>query len=130
MRIDAGKVAVSAGVGIADEALAYLDEKWAKTEPFRTATDVGRLVITGLGFAMQAFDMRPRLGETVALAAMPLLVKSIAKPVRAAIGEQVSPVRRYVPTRRASTPLPSGPASKSTGTGTRYAEEFHNVKLA
>jgi len=86
MRVDLTRVGVAVLAGAVDEVLEAWDEREGRIEPFRTATDIGRLVLCGLGYLMQIFDIRPRLGESLAIAETPLLVKSIAKPVKAAIG--------------------------------------------
>lgn len=127
MAIDMVKAGVSAGVGVVDEVLEWWDEKSGRTESFRTATDIGRLAIAGLGYAIQIFWPRQsRLGEAMALSATPLLVKSIAKPVREAMGATAGASRTYVPRRRAPVPasLPAMPvAGAETVSPARNREE-------
>jgi len=93
MRVDLTRVGVAVLAGAVDEVLEAWDEREGRIGPFRTATDIGRLVLCGLGYLMQIFDIRPRLGESLAIAETPLLVKSIAKPVKAAIGAPAGGVR-------------------------------------
>lgn len=85
--INIGRSLMSAGVGVVDEVATYWDEQENRTESFKNATDISRLLIAGAGYAMQVFMPKMAvMGETLALSATPLLVKSIAKPVRSAIG--------------------------------------------
>ena len=83
MAIDLGKSAVSIGVGTLDEVMEWWDEEQARAGSFRTATDISRLVVVGLGYGAQVFMPRyAKLGETVALSATPLLVKTISRAIR------------------------------------------------
>lgn len=85
--VDLMKSGISVGVGVADEVLESWDEKEGRTEPFRKATDIGRLLGALGGYAIQIFmPKQDRIGEALALSTTPLLVKSVAKPIRAAIG--------------------------------------------
>ena len=88
MPINMTKSLTSVGVGVVDEVLEYWDARAAvpRTESFRTWKDIGRLVMAGTGYALQAFMPRySDLGETLAISATPLLVKSIAKPLKTAM---------------------------------------------
>jgi hypothetical protein len=108
MAINTGKLITAAGVGVVDEVLEYWDAHStpARTESFRTATDIGRLLMVGVGLGAQIFMPRyAALGETLATAATPLLVKSIAKPVKKSlkIEEALAVPRRVAPPLREST---------------------------
>lgn len=114
MPIDVVRSLTSAGVGVLDEGLEWWDDKAGRTESFRTARDLGRLAIAGLGYGLQVFMPRQaRLGETLALSATPLLTKSIARPVRSAVasraGEQAFRPRRRAPTPAGNPPAPPPP---------------------
>lgn len=87
MAINMQKSLIAAGVGVVDEVLEYWDEQPGGSQlPFQSKKDLGRLVLAGLGYGLQAFmPAQAQLGETIALAATPLLVKSIAKPLKAAL---------------------------------------------
>ena len=105
--IDFMKTGVAVGVGVLDEALEWWDERQGRTDSFRTAKDIGRLAGAGLGYAIQIFWPRQaRLGEALALSTTPLLVKSIAKPLREAMTTTASQ-RTFVPRRRAPAPAAS-----------------------
>ncbi len=125
MGIDFVKTGISVGVGGLDEVMEYWDEKTGRTESFRNAKDITRLVAAGLGYAMQIFWPRQaRLGESLALSATPLLVKSIAKPIRAAMTSSQAGSRTFVPRRRApAPPLPGIHASGSETVFTPRGEE-------
>jgi len=119
--IDFRKTGVSVGVGVVDEVLEWWDEKSGRTETFRTAKDIGRLVEAGLGYAIQIFwPKQARIGEALALSATPLLVKSIAKPIRAML--PTSAQRTFVPRRRAPIPT-SMPAGGGEPVITKTGEE-------
>jgi hypothetical protein len=91
MAIDTTKTIISVGVGVIDEVLERNDATEHRTEPFRTATDIGRLVLAGIGYATQLWMPRyASMGEALALSATPLLVKSIAKPVMAAVEQKTT----------------------------------------
>ena len=83
MGIDGGRSLTSVGVGAVSEVLEWWDENEGRSGSFRTANDIGNLVMCGLGYGAQVFTPRyAKLGETIALSATPLLVKSISKAVR------------------------------------------------
>ena len=86
MAIDVMKGVLAAGVGVADELVADWDESTTppRTEPFKTAQDLGRLGLVLVGYGVQAFQPRySNLGDTIATASMPLLVKSVWNAVAA-----------------------------------------------
>lgn len=86
MAVDITRSLISVGVGVVDEVLEGQDANAGRTKSFRTWQDIGRLVIAGLGYGLQVFvPNQSRLGETLALSATPLLVKSIAGPVMRAV---------------------------------------------
>jgi len=115
MAIDTTKAIISAGVGIIDEVLERNDATEGRTESFRTATDIGRLVLAGIGYATQLWMPRyAGVGEALALSATPLLVKSIAKPVMASVGARGAS-RTFVP--------------RMTVPGRSTKPEFSDVKL-
>lgn len=129
MPIDVVRSLTSAGVGVLDEGMEWWDEKAGRTEPFRTARDLGRLAITGLGYGLQVFMPRQaRLGETLALSGTPLLVKSVAKPVRSAMASRAGE-QAFRPRRRAGTPAgnPPPPSSLPAGPVNLYAPEYERV---
>ncbi len=102
MPIDLVRSGISAGVGVVDEVLESMDANAGRVKSFRTATDIGRLVIAGVGYGLQVFMPRQaKLGETLALSATPLLVKSIAKPIRATMGKATSSTAGFVSRTRA-----------------------------
>ena len=81
--IDVGRSITSVGVGAVSEVLEWWDEKEGRVGSFRTANDIGNLVMCGVGYGAQVFMPRyAKLGETIALSATPLLVKSISRAIR------------------------------------------------
>lgn len=117
MGIAMDRTLTSVGVGVLDEVLEWWDEKAGRTESFKTYKDIGRLVVAGIGYGLQVFmPKQARLGETLALSATPLLVKSIAKPIRSAMKtskqaqEQVRE-QVFVPKRRVLLTPPAPPAA-------------------
>ena len=83
MAIDIGRSIQSIGVGGISEVLEWWDVKEGRVDTFRTANDIGNLLMCGFGYGAQVFMPRyAKLGETVALSATPLLVKSISKAIR------------------------------------------------
>jgi len=99
-----------AGVGVVDEVMEWWDEKAGRTEPFRNAKDITRLALVGVGTGIEIFWPKfSRWGSIMSDGAIPLLVKSIAKPVRSAI-TSASAGKTYVPRKRAPAPpaLPAG----------------------
>ena len=74
------KVGVSAGVGGADLLTEYIDKKQGYTKPFQNITDYGRLIYTAGGYVANYMDFGDDdITETMVLAGIPLLEKSIAK---------------------------------------------------
>ena len=98
MAVDLLKAGVAVGVGALDEVMNSWDEKQGRTKSFRTATDLSRLAVAGAGYAIMAFYPRQsRIGEVLALSGTTLLTKSVAKPLRSAIGGGTVTTSSYVP---------------------------------
>lgn len=97
LRINITKMAVAAGVGGLDEFLEMQDASATtpRTGFFKTWRDYGRIGMVGIGLAAQAFMPKyAALGETIAVAATPLLMKSIIKMVRKVEYAQPAAVRQ------------------------------------
>lgn len=123
MPIDATKAIISAGVGVADEALSYWDEKSGRMASFQNATDIGRLLATMAGYGLQAFMPRQAaFGETLATAATPLLVKSISAVIRGQIGTSAFRPRVAMASMR---PMLSAPPRSVGG----QLPEFESVRI-
>lgn len=128
MPVDLMKSAVAGGVGVLDEFMVSWDEKEGRTESFKNATDISRLLVAGLGYGLQVFYPRQaRIGEALALSGTTLLVKSISKPLRSALGGGTA---AYVP--RVSVPAYQPavqPRMQSPQGITReYQPEFNTAK--
>ena len=105
MALNVTRIAISVGAGVVDEALEAWDRKELRTESFKTATDLGRVAMVGLGYALQLlFPRQAALGDALATSCTPLLVKSIARPVRERLftGQGASSGAGFVPRRRAT----------------------------
>lgn len=80
------KLGIAIGVGVVDEALEYFDSTAAtpRTGHFKTWRDYARIgmPLGGLALAMWKPGRFGAIGETVATASTPLLVKSIIKMAR------------------------------------------------
>lgn len=97
LKINITKMAVAAGVGGLDEFLEIQDAQASvpRTGFFKTWRDYGRIGMVGLGLATQAFLPKyANLGETIAVAATPLLMKSVIKQVRGVAYSQPAAVRQ------------------------------------
>lgn len=78
MTIKLVEMGVSAGVGVADIATEYLDEKQGYTKSFQNITDWGRVVYTVGGYAASSMRLIGEdISETMVLSGIPLLEKSI-----------------------------------------------------
>lgn len=118
MALDVGRSLTSAGVGVVDVIAEKSDEKAGRIESFRNARDISRLVIAGIGYGLQVFMPRhARLGETLALSATPLVIKSIASPLMGAIGGQAGAQAGATWRRRVSQPM-AVPAGSHVGAET------------
>ena len=129
MAVDVMKSGLAVGVGVLDEVMESWDEKEGRVEPFRNATDISRILIAGLGYGLQMFMPRyARLGEGLALAGTPLLVKSIAAPLREAIGG--GGASRFVPRGNAFRPARAPMSGSPSGVGFNPGKpEFSDAKL-
>lgn len=121
--IDWGKSLVAVGVGTVDEVLISWDEKEGRSGDFKTATDIARMLATGVGFALQAFTRQQKYGEALALSATPLFIKSVAGPIRDAIGGGAAD-RVFMP-RKTQT----GASSRSRYPGPAFDPEAENARL-
>lgn len=124
MPVDLTKSGIAVAVGLADEGLEWWDREEKRTKTFQNASDIGRLIGAILGYGIQVLVPRyARYGEALALGSTPLLVKSIAVPVKAAMTapkkEQV-----FVPVRRKALP----PPDTRTDFRRSYIPEFENVQ--
>jgi hypothetical protein len=127
--VDLMKSGISVGVGVVDEVMESWDEKEGRTEPFRKATDIVRLLGALGGYALQIFMPRQaRIGEALALSATPLLVKSVAKPIRAAIGggteERVFLPRKRQPVGAGAGARPQNPGGGNPSPGRNLAQDI------
>lgn len=114
--VDLMKSGISVGVGVVDEVMESWDEKEARTEPFRKATDIVRLIGALAGYSIQIFMPRQtKLGEALALSSTPLLVKSVSKPIRAAIGGETTE-RVFLP-RKKKQPANPGAGARPQNPG-------------
>jgi hypothetical protein len=78
-KLNLTRMAIAIGVGAIDEVLERQDTSAGRTGAFRTWRDYGRIGLPVIGIAAQL--MMPKyagIGETVAVASLPLLTKSIA----------------------------------------------------
>ena len=117
MPINFSNGALAAGVGVLDEVMEYWDEQEARTEAFKTARDISRVFLVLGSLGIQAFAPRyERFAEPIGLASIPLLVKSISKPVRDAIGGGTTTAtsRVYRPSARAVPAAQINPALRSS----------------
>ena len=114
--VDFGKLLQSAGVGVVDEALQYADSHAAvpRTESFKTWQDWGRLAIFGLGLIGPTFMPRYKdLADTLVIASTPLVVKTLAVPLKSAMGiTRGASAPTWVPTR---IPSPARPVGSPVG---------------
>ena len=110
MAINVQRHLIAGGVGVIDEVLDYWGEKDSQ-EAFRNKKDLGRLGLVALGLGLQAFmPAYANIGETLSLAATPLLVKSVAKPLRAQLKK--APVSFVARTPVAGMPVPPVPQTQ------------------
>ena len=127
--INTTKALIAVGVGGADEALAYWDEQAGRTENFKTASDIGRLLAALVGYGLQAFSPRyAAMGETVATASTPLLVKSIVKVVRQNVGTPSAFRPRVGVPRRLGLSAPAGAPGGARRVGAQLPE-FQTMQL-
>lgn len=117
------KLGIAIGVGVVDEALEYFDSTAAvpRTGHFKTWRDYARIgmPLGGLALAMWKPGRFGNIGETIATASTPLLVKSIIKMARnSAYTQQVAGPR--VAQRM--------PAGQQVGT-LMHQEEFQKTRM-
>lgn len=113
--VDFGKVTAAVGVGVVDEVLQYADAKATipRTGAFKTWQDWGRIGLAAIGYFGPSFMPRySKFFDTLATAATPLVVKTLAVPLKSAMGI-ASPVAAptWVPTR---LPQPARPVGMPT----------------
>lgn len=78
-KLNLTRMAIAIGVGAIDEVLERQDARAGRTGNFKTWKDYGRVALPVLGIAAQLFMPKyGGIGETVAVASLPLLTKSIA----------------------------------------------------
>jgi len=120
--VDLGKVLQSGLVGVVDEGLQYADEHATvpRTESFKTWQDWGRMAIFALGLIGPSFMPRYKeLSDTMVIASTPLVVKTLAVPLKSAMGitrsvRQPTWVPNRVPTpARRGVPRPAGAVGRS-----------------
>ena len=115
--VEFGKVLEGAGVGVVDEILQYADAHAAvpRTESFKTWQDWGRIGLFAVGLIGPSF--MPRYGkflDTLAIASSPLAVKTLAVPLKDALGiARRAGAPTWVPTRVPQPARPARPASRS-----------------
>lgn len=122
--IDVSKYIVAGGVGLADRLVQDWDANAvpARTEAFKTWSDLGRLGAVLLGLAVQAWQPRyGNMGEAVSVSATPMLVQSVYRAVTE--GTTAKKVT-YTPQRR----------TVPQGAGQRYPaptsqREFQNIRM-
>jgi hypothetical protein len=119
MAIDMTKELVSVGVGVVDPALQGWDIKSGRSGMFKTATDIARLLGTGIGLAMQVWMPRQaRIGEALALSCTPLLVNTVAgQAIRDAVSG--AGATRFVP-KSTVTSMPRSTVFVPPGTPSGY----------
>ncbi len=114
--VDFGKVVTSVGVGVADEVLQYADSHATipRTESFKTWQDWGRLGLAVVGYLGPSFMPKySKLLDTIATSVTPLVVKTLAVPLKSAMGITGHVGRpTWVPTR---IPSPARPVGSPVG---------------
>ncbi len=116
-KLNLTRMAIAVGVGAIDEVLERQDTKAGRTGNFKTWKDYGRIALPVLGIAAQL--MMPKyagIGETVAVASLPLLTKSVA-----------SMAMKSTTSFRPSSAYPRM-APTARGIGAR-SPEFDNVRI-
>lgn len=110
MAINIMKAVIAGGVGVVDEVAERNDKTAGRTESFKNATDIYRTAAVVIGYGLQVFMPKyASFGDTLATAATPLFVKSLAKPVMGAVSGNSAPAaERYFAPRRAASGLRAG----------------------
>ena len=83
MAVSIMKAVSSAAIGGLDIGLEMWDEQDGRTEPFKRATDFGRIGAVAGGLALDFFMPRMGVGEAMFYSGIPLLEKSIKDVVMA-----------------------------------------------
>lgn len=113
-RINMTAVVVSAGVGAVDVLTEKMDaddlaegRATAKDQAglFGSKTNIARIAMAGLGYLGQIFDFYPTYAGSLAIAATPLLVKTVAKQLK--IGEPKAKTAA-IPMEKVYSPARSG----------------------
>lgn len=86
MAVKLVKYGVAGGVGAAHVGLLYLDGAQGWDEPFKRSSDYPQLIGFGLGLAMDALEVYGEIGETLAIASEPLLIRSVYEAVKHYVG--------------------------------------------
>jgi len=109
--IDMAAKATAVGVGALDELFESMDDKAGRVEPFRKWADFERLGGTIISIATEVMGRggMATLARNSSGSFITLLTKSIAKPIRGAIGSRSMMTRTAgsVPTALGPTPMPS-----------------------
>ena len=106
MRIIPTHVIVGLGAGAIDEVLERQDTKNARTEPFKTWTDWGRVGLLLLGYMGQSFNFYPDALAALAQSELPLVTKSVAQLIP--MGARAPAAGRMVSQPRAAASGRSG----------------------
>lgn len=104
MKIDMMNAVVGVSAGAVDGLLEWQDEEGGRTEPFKTWTDWGRVVLCSLGYLGQAFNFFPKIAAPLAQSEITLVTKSVGKVIRTRAGTESMVSRPR--TRLAQTPGP------------------------
>jgi len=102
--LDVGKLILAGAVGLGDIFLEVKDVEAARTDPLKRWKDYFRIAAFAGGLAVQVwYPKMEKWGEAAALAAAPLVVRSIndsvqiIKPAAARAGRSFTPVGRGAP---------------------------------
>ena len=91
MAVNLKRSLVAVGVGGVDIGLEYVDERQGWGGSFKSAVDIGRLLLVAGGVGAQIFMPRfSDIGEVVQYAATPLLMQSIRHAVKPHSGKQAA----------------------------------------
>lgn len=95
---------VGAVAGGVDEVLGYLDERQARTEPFKTWTDWGRVVLALGSYASEMWGFFPsKYTDPLGTVETALVTKSVVTLIRSRIGA-TAPVAAAMVTRATARP--------------------------
>lgn len=97
---------VAAIAGGVDETLGYMDERQARTEPFKTWTDWGRVVLALAAYGSELWGFLPgNIATPLGTVQTALVTKSVVTLIRSRVGAG-TPVAAAMVTR--ATARPSG----------------------